>query len=209
MEKFAHNLFECPNCSLISADYQALPGLYDERYLDTYRKLAETPLSDVLMRCRWGLVRHHLNGHKTLLDYGTGTGAFLENAMRPEGLSVKGYDVNPASPFSDVMICHLRPDVLTMFDVVEHLEDPRGTIEKIQPRLLTISTPNTDFVDSKNLETWRHFKPGEHLHYFGRKSLTALMLSTGFSVEEISFTEGAKRNPDRPFDIITMIGRRV
>ena len=208
MVNFAPNLYECPNCSLISADFPAIPELYDEHYLETYRKLAQEPLSDLLMRCRWGLVRRHLNGHKTLLDYGTGTGVFLENALRPQDLSVKGYDVNPASPFSRVMIDHLRPDVLTMFDVVEHLTDPKGVIEKINPRLLTISTPNVDFVDTKNLSTWRHFKPGEHLHYFGRKALTALMLSTGFAVEEMSFTEAAKRNPDRPFDIITMVGAR-
>lgn len=180
--------------------------------MDKYVQRGNTPFSDLLMRCRWGLLSRYLNGHKTLLDYGTGTGAFLKHPFRPESLSVEGYDINPFSEYHDVrgfLPKNHKPDVMTMYDVLEHLPEPISVIEHFRPKILAVSVPYAELLKIDELPTWRHFRPGEHLHYFTKRSLKVLMEKTGYEIEEVSFTEGAKRNPDRPCDIVTVIGRRV
>lgn len=162
------------------------------------------------MAIRWGMLSRYLNGHKTLLDLGTATGTFLRSPAAPEGMELHGSDINPKSPYYGLPVPR-RVDVLTMFDVAEHLENPRDVLEQIRPRLVAVCTPNVGALSSPDPEifAWKHYRPGEHLHYFNRESLAALLFYSGYHVEEVSFMEGTKRNPDRPMDLITMIGRRA
>lgn len=215
MRTFAPHLFECPACTLISADFPADVSIYNESYMEKYRSYENEPLTRELMAARWGLMSRYLNGHRTLLDLGTGTGTFLRSPAAPEGLELHGNDINPGSPYFggavQLFVRKKSVDVLTMFDVVEHLPAPREVLEDLRPRLLVVNTPNIGALESPDPEifAWKHYRPGEHLHYFSRTSLSALFLHAGYCVEEVSFTEGAKRNPDRPMDLITMIGRRA
>lgn len=210
MLNFAPNLYECPNCSLISADFPVKENLYDATYLAEYQRRAESPLSDLIMRRRWTLVLKHQNGYKSLLDYGAATGAFLDHSMRPENLAVGGYDINPAAKkYLQYPKGIYPPDILTMFDVLEHLTAPLDLFRFVSPKLLVVTVPNVNFVVNSELPNWRHFKPGEHLHYFSNASLAALFERAGYKVVETSYAEGSVRNPDRPGDILTMVGRRA
>lgn len=163
------------------------------------------------MAVRWSRLRRHLNGHRTLLDYGAAAGAFLSSEHREPGLSLTGWDINPHSPFARPIDTPARGwDVLTAFDVLEHIPSPAAFLDRFNPRLLAVLTPSTDAIrDKGELFTWKHYRPGEHLHYYSRESLAALFLRAGYCVEEVCYTEAAMRNPTRPMDLILMIGRRM
>lgn len=181
--------------------------MYDREYLEHYRRLADTELGKRIVTLRWGLLRRYLNGHKSLLDYGTGSGAFLSCPDRIPGLELSGYEINPESEY-----CHAEtprlPDVMTAFDVIEHLPNPKDWILTYRPKLLVVLTPNAGAVPRDRIFDWKHYKPGEHIHYFSIDSLKALFEETGYRVEGWDFIEAAHRNPNAPMDLVTMIGSR-
>lgn len=90
-----------------------------------------------------------------------------------------------------------RCDVLTMFEVMEHIPDPRTTLKTIQRQVkdggwFLGSVPNQAF---SRLKVWprRRFGvhtafvpltlvPGNHLHYFSAPGLQAILHRAGFEV---------------------------
>lgn len=207
MASFAPHLYECPMCQLISTDFPYKPEIYDKEYQDKYERYAQTELGRRIEGYRWGFLRRHLNGHRTLVDYGCATGAFLRSEHRIDGIEVDGYDINPSSPYHrDPAWKH--PDVITAFDLIEHLPSPRAWIEEHRPRLLILLTPNVGAIHKGLIETWRHYRPDEHYHYYKIESLKALLDKTGYFLEGWDFLEGAHRNPNRPMDLITVAASR-
>jgi SAM-dependent methyltransferase len=79
-------------------------------------------------------------------------------------------------------------DLITMWDVIEHLERPREVIELVHRWLrpggfLAINTLNSAGVGARLAGLkWRHLRPPVHLQYFTRKSLIWLLQSHGFGV---------------------------
>lgn len=108
--------------------------------------------------------RHHNNGVKTVLDIGCGGGAFLK-LMEEKGYTVTGIEVNPVrrkycenigldivdKPIED---SYWKKDTsefttVTMWDVIEHVNFPKETVECIYPHIqeggfLALDTPSRD-----------------------------------------------------------------
>ncbi len=74
-----------------------------------------------------------------------------------------------------------------MFDVIEHLFDPRSVLTAIARALvpgglMVISTPNFDSASRHLLGVdWAVLSPLEHVYYFTEDSLRRLLEATGFS----------------------------
>ncbi len=72
-------------------------------------------------------------------------------------------------------------DVITLFDVFEHLSDPSHDIEKLSRFLkddgiIVIATGDTNSVMAKMLKRrWTFYIPPQHLFFFNKKTLTALL----------------------------------
>jgi hypothetical protein len=64
---------------------------------------------------------------------------------------------------------------VTFFDSLEHVPDLSEAKHLIdRARLVLVSMPNRpDRLEA--FKTWKHYKPGEHLHYFGNDSLDCFM----------------------------------
>lgn len=83
-------------------------------------------------------------------------------------------------------------DVIALFDVVEHFEDPRSSLSHIRELLkpggfLLLLTPDGDSASARLLgRRWPHLLP-EHLVCFSRTGLTRLLVDVGFNVREIGF----------------------
>ena len=150
------------------------------------------------------MVQRHAPGHLTLLDYGCASGAF--HLSSPNGYRTEGYDINPATGFSELPTVQ-GLDIVTMWDSIEHVHDPVSLIEQLYPRWLFLSTPNLESVRG-DIRQWRHYRPGEHLYYFDRHSLTEVLRYCGYDVVEVNFEEGKLRDPANPEAIITMAARR-
>lgn len=99
-------------------------------------------------------------------------------------------------------------DILTLFDVIEHMESPREFLSGSRAKLVIILTPNVAAIPKGLIHTWRHYKPKEHLHYYSVESLRELLKQTGYFLEGWDFIEGAHRNPTRPMDLITVAATR-
>lgn len=208
MLTIGHHLFECPECQLISSGFPFHREIYDEKYLANYEKLAQTELGKQLEGFRWGFVQRYLNGHRSLLDYGCGSGAFINSTHKIPGVECAGWDINPHSKYTAPQNGGQPHDILTLFDVIEHMESPRNFLAGARAKLLIILTPNVAAVPKGLIHTWRHYKPKEHLHYYSIESLRALLNKTGYHLDGWDFIEGAHRNPNRPMDLVTVAAIR-
>ncbi len=137
-----------------------------------------------------------------LLDVGCATGIFLEVARDAgwsgEGLDIseyalarareKGFAARPGT-LADADFSPRSFDVLTLWDVVEHLPDPAGALARAHRLLrpggtLALSTPDAGSLLARLLgRRWLGFRPiDEHLYFFSRRTLAAMLAAAGFEV---------------------------
>ncbi|OGW62561.1 MAG: hypothetical protein A2V83_07395 [Nitrospirae bacterium RBG_16_64_22] len=148
-----------------------------------------------------------------LLDVGCGTGVFLD-MVRKKGWRGRGIEVSPtAARYArdvfglDVIEAGIESwpgdgetyDVVTMFDVLEHLRDPIEAVRKIRNRLreggiLVLEVPNQEGLLDRAADVFYHLgwrKPVSalynlhHIFYFNARSLSRLLRNAGFVILEI------------------------
>lgn len=140
-----------------------------------------------------------------VLELGSAHGGFVA-LLRQAGYDAIGLDLSPAivelarKTFDVPMLtgpiesqATLEPgsfDVIVMMDVIEHLPDPKGTIEHclklLKPdgilMLQTPSYPAQSSLDDLRTEKHQfllHLSPGEHIHLFSENSLAMLLKRAG------------------------------
>jgi 2-polyprenyl-3-methyl-5-hydroxy-6-metoxy-1,4-benzoquinol methylase len=138
-----------------------------------------------------------------LLDVGCATGFFLALA-KGSGWDVVGTEVSKfAVDYArgqlglDVRLGTLKAlqfdaeafDVVTMWDVIEHVADPLTELQEVwrilRPGgLLSVITPNADSLVAKLLgRRWEEFRRvREHVYFFSRRTLTEMLHKAGFDV---------------------------
>ena len=147
-----------------------------------------------------------------LLDVGCATGNFLDRMRRRGNWQVWGVEVNEeAARYAqerfglDVFIGELCEaaypasyfDVVTLWNVLEHLHDPLDTLKEINRVLkddgvLILSVPNSDSFDAKIFgDYWIGLDPPRHLYTFSIKTLKALLAKAGFKTIETRFIIGS------------------
>jgi hypothetical protein len=110
------------------------------------------------------------NGTKNILDIGYGNGDFLRHAEN-ENYIVFGIDVNK----NDYGIknidynSQMNFDFICLFDSLEHLISFEN-IKRLKTKYYIVSIPNRP-VSIGMFAYWKHYRPGEHLHYFSENSL--------------------------------------
>lgn len=178
--------------------------ILDEKYYDslivhTRPEKLQSRIQNSQDRIR--TIRKHIPIH-TLCDIGTGEGTFLE-VLKGEGINT-GYGIEPSEEgvthaakvgtpvykggISDIprLLKEHPADVLTMFHVIEHLDDPLSDMKLLFDAMnsgtyLVIETPDIHgYTPSTIGDAWKLFYP-EHLTYFSRRSLRTLLEKTGFN----------------------------
>jgi SAM-dependent methyltransferase len=136
-----------------------------------------------------------------LLDVGCATGDFLvaaqERGWAAQGVELSGHAAGVARRRRvDVRVGTLRNarfpdaafDVVTMLDVIEHLNDPmaelRETRRVLRPGgIICVETPNWDSIYRRVLgRRWAALQPRLHLLYFDRTTLREALSRAGFQV---------------------------
>jgi 2-polyprenyl-3-methyl-5-hydroxy-6-metoxy-1,4-benzoquinol methylase len=145
-----------------------------------------------------------------LLDIGCATGFFLDLA-KSRGWEVVGSEV---SEFSvryareklglDVRLGTLRDlqfdaqsfDVITMWDVIEHVPDPIGELQEVRRilrdgGLLSIITPDVGSLVARFLGSrWEEFRRvREHVYFFSRRTMTEALRKVRFEVLRIEHAD--------------------
>lgn len=142
---------------------------YDLEYFEKMLRL-NSATAEKICKIRWEWVSEVKP--RTVLDYGSGVGWF--RAHRPPGTEVFTFDVGP---FPQTGIPLKLFDVVCFWDTLEHIPD----FSKIEPILaLTSWVALTLPIVDGPLSASKHFKPGEHLHYFTEDTLSALFRKYGF-----------------------------
>lgn len=203
-------LARCTSCGFVTADLdlgdEELTALYGERYFcgDEYadyirdRSPIERSFSRRL-RTLMPFVKRPDTKH--LFEIGSAYGFFL-NLARPSFRSVSGIDISGSavefarSEFGLPVLCgnvlsvELEEDidVACMWDTIEHLRRPDLYLAWLSRRMRpgSVLAVTTGDIESRVARwrgaKWRQIHPPTHLHYFSRKSLTALLEKYGFQV---------------------------
>lgn len=165
---------------------------YDSNYFQNYQRLAQTDQGRVITSNRAALVSRWADMEAmTVLDIGIGAGQFVE-AMSMRGWMIYGTDVNPVAldwlrSRSWLAPEDLKADVLTFWDVLEHIPDPSTIFQKHQPEWIFLSMPI--YHNEQHVFRSKHYKPGEHCWYFTEEGLRRFMHRHGYFLIELSATE--------------------
>ena len=150
--------------------------------------------------CRWAFISGATNTRdtKSIIDIGAGTGAFVMTCAAL-GLNVSGVEPNAAlakmssdggSPVSSGSWKDVQGqyDIITMFDVFEHLTDPWACLEHLKGCLkpggiLVIEMPefNAPCDRERGAMSSRHIKPREHIVLYSEPAATRMFDMNGFT----------------------------
>lgn len=234
-------IFRCVHCGLrFAPDAFRVNTNYDSVYeLDSYIETQIRPIREErnklvfteigTYQCFFKNVRL-APGH-TLLDVGCGVGRFLHGAHL-KGWQVEGIDISAKAiaigqkfaPFSmsvntleNIAESGRRFDVVTLFEVLEHLSDPCVILRKAQKVLkpsgaVFCTVPNWDcsVVQHAVEPAW---VPPVHLMFYKEESLSALAGQAGLSVIAKGFIHAdpfpVKIHPKWPGRVVKWAGRRL
>jgi SAM-dependent methyltransferase len=207
-----YRLVRCPGCSLVWLSHPPKPEDMHLHYTDAYHKLISAGGQN--SPHRWRARKAALNPHKSsgaLLDLGCSSGAFLES-MKGEAWGLFGIEMSAegartararsgAQVFvGDIQDAPYAPDsfdVITCFDVLEHVYEPRRVMEKVREWLkpggiFYVLVPNIDSAEARVFGTyWHGLELPRHLSHFSPASLSNLAKSVG--LQEVSLE--THRNP--------------
>ncbi len=159
------------------------PMDYSGPYFEKYQALDGTPMGAALTAARVDMVRRHFDGE--VLDVGIGGGRFVIES------GGKGFDVNEeavqwlksrnayADPYKGVA-------AITCWDSLEHVPDPEPLVRSVGEWVF-VSMPV--YKDQADCLKSKHFKPGEHLHYWSVRGLIGWFAKMNFGCVEINERE--------------------
>ncbi len=156
--------------------------MYGVEYFNKCASNDASSIADALNVCRSSLVQRHY-GDGLLVDVGIGSGEFIRH--RPNTL---GTDINPVALKWLADNEKLADDAATyqafsFWDVIEHMPDPAIALSRIPiGGFAFFSIPVFD--DLTRIRESKHYRPGEHLHYWTRSGFIAWLLHHGFYLLE-------------------------
>ena len=179
---------------------------------------------------RWryilGALKHYPAGPR-FLDVGAGNGYFVYLArtafgLRADGLEISAAEVDYARATfgiellrGDLSIVTERYDVVTSFNVLEHVKQPMRLLSEMTERLLpggllVLTTPNPSCIHRRlrGLSKWNMICPPHHINLFTRAALQEMLGRIGFEALEYS-TLSTYINSVRKIDTRSLVLRRA
>ncbi|MBI2439809.1 MAG: class I SAM-dependent methyltransferase [Lentisphaerae bacterium] len=209
-------IVQCRRCGLVylnpRPDQEEIKGYYPPWYHDR----ARAGITDIEETTAWGITWRELMRKKAapllkrktqgrILDIGCGDGSLLKYL---QGLGWQTYGVE----FNDVPAKYAREvlglnvfagrleeahypegafDVITLFHALEHLPDPRQTLERTftlldQKGLLVIEAPNFASLEARIFRSkWCKVTAPLHFYHFTPPTLRLLLKNSGFALQQL------------------------
>lgn len=206
-------IVECGNCTLrFTQDVPDTSSI--SAYYKSENYISHTDTSKGLVNRLYKIVRKRTLRHKrklieqitgcksgTILDVGSGTGAFLHE------MKANGWNVTGLEPDSDAIVVARRNyglelmntdrlfelpkstfDAITLWHVLEHVHQLQAYIMQLKNLLtgngkLIIAVPNYTSLDEKIYKQyWAAYDVPRHLYHFSPKAMEALMNLHGLKI---------------------------
>lgn len=211
LAKNSHQIFRCPTCDLRQTEFREDYDKFTQRFYGKgyfngqteYGAYANYKHDKVYIKKNLAKFIKRIKSHKAsgrLLDVGCAMGYLVELAL-DEGFDAYGFDPSKyaLSAASTKLIGRIKKralattnypvrsfDVITLSDVLEHLQDPLVDLVKLKTFLkedgiVLIATGDTGSLAAKVLgRRWTFYNPPQHLFFFNRQNLTTLLARAGF-----------------------------
>jgi len=180
--------------------------IYDSSYYYNLLKI-HTHTAKQISEIRWEFLLQTLpqmKHHPVILDMGSGVGWFY--AFKPD--MIKTMDTFDVMPVPQTGIRHDKYDIVTLWDVLEHIDWQNAPDKRIEHVLkITHFTAVTIPIlpIGKDYKSWKHRKPHEHLFRF--KSIDAVIhffKTRGFKCIKIDSPESPPRE-----DVYSFIFQKI
>lgn len=205
-------LMRCQVCSLVWLSGPPKPAEMHLHYTDQYHKLISA--AGVNTPARWRDRKAALDLYKTsgaLLDLGCSSGSFLESLPRNSWklygieMSAEGAKTAEARAGAQVFVGDILDapfsagsfDVITCFDVLEHVYEPRRVMARVSEWLkpggiFYVLVPNIDSAEARVFRSyWHGLELPRHLFHYSPASLKFLAESAGLQAVSLE----TRRNP--------------
>ena len=215
-EKTGYRIYRCPTCTVRYVYPQPTPAeleaIYSAEYFERGNKyvLASPGGVDPNRLNEENKLRHitAIKPRGRLLDVGCATGGFLAVAHEA-GFDVQGVEISGDASartreqfgvdvFTGVLADARFPDeqfdVVTMWDVIEHVSDPRAHFIEANRILkpggvLALSTGDIGSLWARvSGPYWQLLTPPQHLFYFTQPSLESMLKQTGYDRRGVAYS---------------------
>jgi 2-polyprenyl-3-methyl-5-hydroxy-6-metoxy-1,4-benzoquinol methylase len=210
-------LVECENCGLVFVVEQANPeelyALYGETYFQNEESgevgytnyIADEANIRQTARKRFAHIERFVSKGR-MIDIGCAMGFFIDEAAKAawqvEGLDISQFATeyvqksfgHPAHNGSllDIELPQGAYDLVTMWDVIEHVPDPQAYLKRVAELLrsggiVELATPDVGSLPARLTgKQWIGYKlSDEHVYYFSVKTLSAMLDKAGFDVVHV------------------------
>lgn len=202
------NLLICDNCKLhFDPASDKLPSDYYEAHSDYNGKISSRQKMEERQRNieqRFSLIKSFLKKGMKILDVGCNDGMFLSFLIKKGFKEVTGIEASEkaaihlkSSGFSilqgaleHIALPKEHFDCITMFHVLEHLQNPKKGLTCIRDALqsngiVVVEVPNIKSPSALlHGESWEMIYP-EHRYHFDESTLTRIFESAGFNILEM------------------------
>lgn len=213
-------LVRCPVCDLVYQNPRPTFPLLQRHYPDEYVAYA-APTEGLTARLGWryGIERYRRCRFVTrfqregrLLDVGCATGQFLADMRDFGDWQLLGVEMNPRAAliarrrhglpvviarFEELELPPAAFDVVTLWDVLEHLPEPVARLRAVRESLkpdgwLFLSVPILDSLDARLFGGhWIGLDLPRHLQIFSHRSLRHMFRVTGFRIVATAYPTGS------------------
>jgi len=210
------SIWECQSCTLRFTqnvpDANAIGPYYKaEAYIshtDTKEGIINKlyhRIRKITLKSKSSLVKRHTRIKQgSILDIGSGTGAFL-HTMQSEGWDVSGlepdteaankseslYGIKPQQPDQLFQLPSSSYHAITMWHVLEHVHELQSYVDQLKRLLrengvIFIAVPNYTSGDAQHYQSsWAAYDVPRHLYHFSPKSLEVLMQQHGLRIVQM------------------------
>lgn len=210
----SHEKFQIVSCKACGFQFtNPIPNISDlGNYYKSENYISHSNTKKGLVSKLYHLVRNYTLKQKlnlvssyvsrgTILDYGCGTGMFL-NLCQAKGWKALGFEPDEgARKIAGEMGLNVVPErseldsaisfnVITLWHVLEHVSDLNETLKFFNQRLeddgvLIIAVPNHISYDAKHYgEFWAAYDVPRHLYHFDKNTMERMLFKHGFSLVE-------------------------
>ncbi|EJF09821.1 MULTISPECIES: bifunctional 2-polyprenyl-6-hydroxyphenol methylase/3-demethylubiquinol 3-O-methyltransferase UbiG [Pontibacter] len=148
------------------------------------------------------LINRHTPAKGAILDYGCGTGVFL-NACKNDGWEIRGVEPNTrareeaSGQTGEIIAKELSEiegekfEVITLWHVLEHIHTLNETLSELinllqEDGTLIIAVPNADSHDAQQYKAdWAAYDVPRHLYHFTQPTMKRLLKKHKMKLEEV------------------------